>query len=619
MGKTTGGRIIAEMLEAEGVEKLFGIVDGTYLQLFSSCVQLGMTLFTPRHESIAMHMAGAYARLSGKLGVCLASNGPGVANVLPGVAVENGEGNRVLLLTSCRRPQIAYPDRGGAYQTFDQVGVIGAMSKWSQTVKSVDRLPELLRAALRACYQGRPGVVHLDIPETIINSPCEQPSLPAPQQYRRMDPITPPKSTVSRAAQLLTTAKLPLIHCGSGVIHAQAFDLVEQLAELLHAPVTTSWAGRGVVPERSPLAWPMVHVSAVNEVRGAADVVLCLGSDMGETDWWGKMPYWGDPKKQRFIQVDIDEARLGRNHVVELGVLADVKAFLVELIPELQHSKATMPLSARRDAVAPLAAKRDEDRAKLDEALEDRSTPMLTAHVGAICREVFDDDAVVVFDGGNTAVWGNFYTELRTPNSQLGTHHFGHLGAGLGQALGAAVARPEKQVYCIIGDGAMGFHPQEVETAVRNGLKVVFLVCCDQQWGMVKLTQRLKLAPAKTLVKKALGPKGEPLDIPLIKGGQLDELAQQALAPLKEALGKQLAGEPSINADLGEIQFDKLAEAMGAHGERVSSPDDLKPALDRALAANRCAVIHVDVNNEKHLWAPGLLHFKDMHQEPKGK
>jgi acetolactate synthase-1/2/3 large subunit len=136
---------------------------------------------------------------------------------------------------------------------------------------------------------------------------------------------------------------------------------------------------------------------------------------------------------------------------------------------------------------------------------------------------------------------------------------------------------------------------------------------------MVKLTQRMKLAPAKTLVKKALGPSGEPVDIPLLKGGQLDELAQQALAPLKEALGKQLAGEPAINADLNEIRYDALAEAMGAHGERVSSPDQLKPALERALEADRCAVIHVDVDKEKHLWAPGLMHFKDMHQEPKGK
>ncbi|MBW2453885.1 MAG: hypothetical protein JRI68_05225 [Deltaproteobacteria bacterium] len=169
MSKTTGGRIVAKMLREEGVDTLFGIVDGTYLQLFASCVDEGMRMVTPRHESTAMHMAGSYARLTGRLGVCIASNGPGVANVLPGVAVENGEGNRVLLITSCRRPQIGYPDRGGAYQCFDQVGVIRPMAKWSETVKSTDRLAEVVRKALRECFTGRPGVVHLDVPETIFN------------------------------------------------------------------------------------------------------------------------------------------------------------------------------------------------------------------------------------------------------------------------------------------------------------------------------------------------------------------------------------------------------------------------------------------------------------------
>ncbi len=233
--------------------------------------------------------------------------------------------------------------------------------------------------------------------------------------------------------------------------------------------------------------------------------------------------------------------------------------------------------------MAALARERDKDREKLDEKLKDRSAPMITAHVGAVCREFFDDDAVVVFDGGNTAVWGHFYHQIRVPNTQLATHHFGMLGAGLGQALGAAVARPGKQVYCIIGDGAFGFHPQEIETAVRNRLPVIFLVVCDRQWGMVKINQQFALKPVKTMIMKALGP------------------------------------EETINTDLGEIAFDQLGRAMGAHGERVSEPGELRPALERSLAAGGCAVIHVDVNPVKHMWAPGLLHFKAMHQEPEGK
>ena len=209
--------------------------------------------------------------------------------------------------------------------------------------------------------------------------------------------------------------------------------------------------------------------------------------------------------------------------------------------------------------------------------------PMNPAHVAHACQQAFGDDAVLVADGGNAAIWAMFYHRVRVPNTLLSSFKFGMLGAGVAQALGAAAARPERPVCCIIGDGAMGFHPQEIETAIRNGLRVVYLVLCDRQWGMVKMNQQFMLRPLKTLIMKSLGP------------------------------------EETIKADLGEIAFDKLAEAMGAHGERVSDPAALGPALERSLAAGRCAVIHVDVDPVKHMWAPGLLHFKKMHEEPAGR
>jgi acetolactate synthase-1/2/3 large subunit len=149
--------------------------------------------------------------------------------------------------------------------------------------------------------------------------------------------------------------------------------------------------------------------------------------------------------------------------------------------------------------------------------------------------------------------------------------------------LGAAAALPERQVYCIIGDGAMGFHPQEIETAVRNNLKVVYIVVSDKQWGMVKLTQELALKPWNTL------------------------------------LFKKLSDKDVINADLGEIHWDDLARSMGAFGARAATVEELVEALERAQAADTCAVVHVDVHPVKHKWVPGLIDFKKMHQEPKGK
>jgi acetolactate synthase-1/2/3 large subunit len=582
--RLTGGAVVARMLKAEGVDAVFGIIDGTYFGFYSALPGLGIRQVSPRHESCAAHMAGAYARLTGRLGVCMASNGPGVANVLPGIAVEHAEGNRVLLITSCRREGTIAPDRGGTYQSFPQVEVSAPMVKWSCRVPSFARLPEIMRKALRLSFTGRPGVVHVDVPENVMNGRFElrRGWLTKPSQYRGDVHVAPPDEQVSRAADLLISARQPMIHSGSGVIHAQAFRRLADLAELLDAPVTTSWGARGAMPETAPWAIPMIAVELTTRVRNEADLVLVLGSRLGETDWWGKAPYWARPSRQKVVQVDCDPAMLGVNRPLELGIVADVGLFLDRLVAVVRARVGEVDRAARQAALSGYREAWLVERARLDEKLADRASPLHPAHVGHICRRELPDDTVAVFDGGNATIWGQFFHEVREPNTVVWTAHFGMLGAGVAHALGAQVARPASRVVCIIGDGAMGFHPQEIETAVRCELPVIWVVMCDRQWGMVKINQSFAMKPVKTLVKKHLDP-----------------------------------GE-NINTDFSEIRFDALAEAMGAHGERVASPDALAPALRRCLASGRASVIHVDVDPVKHMWAPALKHFKDMHQEPKG-
>ena len=587
MAEITGGEIAARMLLAEGVEKVFGIIDGTYFGFYSALHRLGIEIVTPRHESSAAHMAGAYARLTGRLGVCMASNGPGVANLLPGLVVEQAEGNRVLAITSARRPGIMYPDRGGAYQCFDQAGVIGRIAKWSAAASSFERVPELMRKALRKSFEGRPGVVHLDIPENIMNGKFKsKAAIMSPQQYRATAPAAPTPEQIAQAAQMLMSADQPMIHAGSGVVHAQAFDALRRVAELLQAPVTTSWAARGVLPESSPLAAPMPHVKLNHRIRNEADAVLIVGSRIGETDWWGKPPYWRSPSEQKTVQIDLDEEMIGLNKPVDLAIVADARRALEMLADEIERRNAEAGnagrIEHRRARVAAYGKAMKEDRAGWDKALSDMATPMNPAHIGAACREVFPEDTVLVADGGNATIWAMFYHPALQPNTILSTFKFGMLGAGPAQAIGAAAARPGKPVCCIIGDGAMGFHPQEVETAVRNKAQVIFIVLCDKQWGMVKMNQQFMLRPFKTMLFKSLGP------------------------------------EETIKADLGEIRFDDMARSMGAHGARVSDPRQLKSTLQQALATGGCAVVHVDVDPVKHMWAPGLIHFKKMHEEPKG-
>ena len=575
-----GGAILSRLLAAEGVDRVFGIIDGSYFGLYSTLPDHGIELITPRHEATAVDMAGAWARLTGRLGVCMASNGPGVANALSGVAVEQAEGNRVLLLTSSRRAGITHPDRGGTFQCFPQVEAIRAMSKWSESAPTVDRVPELFRKALRASFDRRPGVVHLDVPESVLNASTEPDPgwFREPAGYRLHAPPEPAAASVEEAARLLAEAERPLIHAGSGVVHALAYRELRQVAERLHAPITTSWGARTALDERHELAVPMIYVGANNQARNEADLVLVLGSRLGETDWWGKAPYWAADGEQRIVQVDLDPEVIGNHRSVALGVQADVGVFLRRLREALEDAR--MSLAGRRRWATSLRRACAKRRKQLDRKVDRGSMPLHSGLVPATCREVFGDDAIFVLDGGNTSVWGHFYLEVRQPGTLLTTAKMGMLGAGVAQALAAQVAHPDRRVCCLTGDGAMGFHPQEVETAVRNGLPVVFVVFCDRQWGMVKVGQQIARRPLKTIVRGTL--------------------------PVEETL----------NTELSEIAFDQLGRAMGAYGERVADPAGFSGALERALATGRPSVVHVDVDPIAHLWAPELKTFRDMHLEP---
>jgi acetolactate synthase-1/2/3 large subunit len=460
------------------------------------------------------------------------------------------------------------------------------MTRWSGTVHAAERLPELARQAFRESWTGRPGVVHLDVPENILNGPFDFPrdAVREPASYRPVAPLAVDPQQVKAAAAMLREAAFPVIHAGSGIVHAVAAGELAALAEALSAPVTVSWGARGVLDEESPLAIPNSALNAAASARGRSDLFLVLGSRLGETDWWGRGRHWGGSRPdipKRCIQVDIDAEIIGRNRPADLGVLGDVKRFLDALLAELQQEPvAEESLASRRAQVEELAQEKAAIRSELDAALAHTDAPMHPAHVPVVARRVLGDDALLAIDGGNTAVWCAHYYRNARPDAIHSTFKFGMLGAGVGQALGLQVAHPDRPVACITGDGAMGMHTQEIETAVREKLPVLFVVLCDRQWGMVKLTQ------------------------------------QFGIGELRQTMG--IEAEGTINTDFEEIRFDELARAMGAHGERVADPAALEEVLRRALACGGPAVVHVDVEPSLHLFAPNLMEFKEMHGEPVG-
>jgi acetolactate synthase-1/2/3 large subunit len=441
------------------------------------------------------------------------------------------------------------------------------------------------------CFTGRPGVVHLDVPESIINNPTGfgPEVVRAPESYRRTTPQQPDPLLVERAARMLVEADKPLIHAGSGVYHAGAEAELGRLAELLASPVTTSWAARGVLDERRPEAIPMTALDLTDEVRSAADTVLVVGSRLGETDWWGKAPNWGPPGAQKTIQIDVDDERIGVNKPVSLALLADAREALRALADAVE--RIGVPDAARTARVARLGQWRETwraQRSKLDKPLSAASSsPVHPSWVPAIAQRIMPEDTVWVFDGGNTVVWSNFHHEAVVPRSTLSTFKFGMLGAGMGQALGAAVAAPDRRVVCLIGDGAFGMHATEIESAVRLGLPVVFVVLVDGQWGMVKMSQQIAARPLATIARKVI-----------------------ANASLPE--------DQIVYADFAPCRYDQLATSMGAFGAHVTDGTELEAALEQARDCGGPAVVHVAVDNVEHMWAPGLRAFKKMHQEPKG-
>jgi acetolactate synthase I/II/III large subunit len=556
-----GGGIVSRILAAEGIDTVFGIIDGSYFGLYSTLKPNGIRLITPRHESNGVHMAGAYARLTGKLGVCIASNGPGVANVLSGVALENAEGNRILLITSTRREGISYPDRGGTFQYFPQIDATRPITQWRCNVTSHTRIAETVQTALRKSRMGRPGVVHIDIPENIMSTNYDlNPAwFRAPSGYQTSHPMPVVPQQVEKAAHMLAGAKLPMIHAGGGVLHAQAFLELQELATLLCAPVTTSWGARSAIDERLAEAIPMIYRDVVTQVRHDADVVLALGSRLGETDGWGAPPHWAPAASQKLIQVDLDTEMLGANRVTDLAVQADVKGFLTELIDTLRKIKDFNDLDGRRKKNKAYQKACGAIRKKLDKQLDDKNAPLNPARVPGICQEIFDDDAILVIDGGRTMVWSHYFHEVRVPNTILDAPEMGYVGSGSPHAIGAKAAFPDRQVYAIMGDGAMCLNQREIETSIRTNLPVIFIVLNDNT---------------------------------------LDPLKPDPFSLLN--LQKETTEPEKPDQYKWNTRFDLIARAMGAMGERVSDPAGLKSAIKRAIDSGICAVIHIDVDPAKH-------------------
>jgi acetolactate synthase-1/2/3 large subunit len=559
----TGGELLVRCLNAEGVRFVHGITDGTYMMVIEAIERLGrelnIRLIVPRHEAAAAHACDAYTRITGKPAVVLACAGPGAANLLAGLMCAEAEGSPVVAITTTRRSEISdsYIHQGGM-QVSRHLDIFKAAVKWNGKVDHWTRIPDMVRHAFRVAMSGRPGPVHILIPENIINEKGDADSARIwnPERYRVIDSAGYDPAAIRRAAKMLVEADLVNIHCGNGAERSGAGKEVQQMAEHLGCAVTNTIRARGIISDEHELCFHPTCISRIM-ANGQADVVLAVGTRLGELNMWGRPPMWGEPEKQRLIQIDTEPTNIGLNRPVDVALVGDARVTLTHLVD------AVKGLTAKREPHSKIAEFRmlqDEWQRELDEGVADMErTPMLTGQILKACNEFFPLKAIFVMDGGNTTLWDIHYHTAKTQRSVIYSMNYGHLGTGLPYAIGAKLARPDLPVYCVTGDSAFGFNIQELETAARNKLAVIIIVAVDGAYGMEKTAQ------------------------------------QRMFGRKADWFGHEHA----------PVRYDQLALAMGCHGEHVEKGSQVRPALERAHASGKPAVIHAVVDPVANIDPPG--------------
>jgi acetolactate synthase-1/2/3 large subunit len=564
MTQISGGELLLKCLKQEGITTLFGILDGSFNPFLAKLDEYGMRFVNPRHEAAAAHMAEAYARIRGEPAVVIGGIGPGAANLVSGVVTAFAEGSPLIVLSSQRRRNIIYPDRGGAFQNVPLLDLFRPVTKWSASVRQWRRLPELVRRAFREALSGRPGPVYLEIPEDVTRGSGDPATVEiwSPDQYRPGKPGPGDPALIARAAEMLAGSKRPFLHAGAGVSWAAAWEEFVALGDHLAAAMTASLAARGVVPEDHPRYFHALNFKALTAARSEADVVLVVGGRVGELDGWGRGVSWGSPDQQRVIQVDADPTAIGLNRPVDLGIVGDARAVLRSLLASVTSSLSPRQEHDGFERYRLLTRGWEDELQALLYVAEGQISP---GRMVQVMREFFPRDAITAMDGGNTSLWTAGFNPILGPRSYLYTAKFGHLGTGLPYAIGAKLAAPERPVYLISGDGAIGFNIQELETARRYGANITIVVSCDRGWGMERTSQMF---------------------------AQIGDLVECELHP--------------------ETRYDLVAQAFGCHGELVDDVDQLKPALERATSSGKPALIQVMVDPMNNLAPPGILMFGDM-------
>jgi acetolactate synthase-1/2/3 large subunit len=492
MNQLNGAEAFVRMLQAHGVEYVFGLCGDTSLPLYDAFYRLdhGITHILTRDERSAAYMADGYARVSGRVGVCEGPSGGGATYIAPGVVEANESSIALLAVTS----DIGVGGRGRYSLTeLDQEAFFRPLCKWNAMIDRAEDIPRTVRRAFLEMTTGRPGAVHLGLPFDVQKMPVD-----ADEVHGRADlgryparPVAPDPEAVAGAAQVLAEARDPLIICGGGPIIAGAEAEVEKLADILAAPVATTISGKGVISEYHDMSIGVVGsnggVIETRELVDAADVIVFVGCRAGSvtTERW-RHPA---PGASRIVHIDSDPAVIGANYSADAALTGDARLALMALNRALEdvaidHGRRTLTAAVVSEA-------RSRKFAAFQALAESDERPIRPERLVATLQELLPDDAVVVADPGTPCPYFSaYYRQRPTGRQYFSNRAHGALGYSLSAAVGAAFARPGAKVVSVMGDGSFGFTSGELETVVRLKQPITFVVVSNAVFGWIKAGQK---------------------------------------------------------------------------------------------------------------------------------
>ena len=563
--KLTGAEIFVKSLEAEGVDTVFGYIGAKVIDIYDKLYDSNIRHIMPHHEQGGVHAADGYARSSGKTGVCIATSGPGAANMVTALATANMDSVPLVAFTG-QVPNTMIGTDG--FQEADIKGITMPITKNNYIVNEVEDLARIIKEAFHIASTGRPGPVLVDIPSNILKAEAEfhypdQVDLPGYSPTYRAN-----KLQLKRAAELINQAKKPVIYAGGGSIISGADKEIKELAEKAEIPVTTTQNGIGIFDEKSYLSLGMLGMHGTTEANltiSNSDLIIALGARFDDRVT-GKLEDFA--VNADVIHIDIDPAEIAKIVKTKVPITADVKLALEELLPRIKEVKR------------PAWLKEIEEWKQLDQQADpDKADKLLPSEIIETLYQLTEGDAVITAGVGQHQMWAAQYykySKPRTftrPRTWITSGGLGTMGYGFPAAIGAKLANPEREVFALVGDGSFQMNIQELATAAKNRAAVKIILFNNQYLGMVRQWQELFYD----------------------KRYSATCLRRQADCPPK-------CSGPNENCPEIIPDFIQVAKGYGIKGETITERKDIRPALENAIKADSAYILNFMIEEEENVF-----------------